>query len=140
MANFNKVILAGNLSRDIDLRYTPKGSAVCESALAVNHSWKTDDGKSMDECSFIDFTVFGRRAEVLAQYVKKGKQLLIEGRLKQESWTDKQSGQKRSKLKVVVENFQFLSPSDKAGSGGSHVQQDAPDDVQNAPQDDETPF
>lgn len=108
MANFNKVILAGNLTRDPELRYTPKGTAIAKFGLAVNRVWKNEAGESKEETMFVDLDAFGRQAETLAQYMKKGSPLLVEGRLKLDQWDDKQTGQKRSKLGVVVEGFQFL--------------------------------
>jgi single-strand DNA-binding protein len=118
MANFNKVILAGNLTRDPELRYTPKGSAVTEIGLAINRSWKTESGENKEEVTFVDVVAYGRTAEVIAQYLKKGRPLLVEGRLKLDTWDDKQTNQKRSKLRVVCDNFQFLD-SGRTGEGGA---------------------
>jgi single-strand DNA-binding protein len=117
MASFNKVILAGNLTRDPELRYLPKGTAVAAFALAVNRTWKSETGENKEEVSFIDIEAFGRQAEVIAQYMRKGRPLLVEGRLKQDSWEDKQSQQKRTKLKVVLESFSFIDS--KGAEGGS---------------------
>jgi single-strand DNA-binding protein len=108
MASFNKVILAGNLTRDPEMRYTPKGTAVAAFTLAVNRKWKTETGDLKEEVSFIDVDAFGRQAEVVAQYLKKGNPFLVEGRLKQDTWEDKNTHQKQSKLKVVLEGFSFL--------------------------------
>ncbi len=108
MASFNKVILVGNLTRDPELRYTPKGMAIAKIGLAVNRVWRNEAGESKEEVTFVDVDAFGRQAETLAQYMKKGSPLLVEGRLKLDQWDDKQTGQKRSKLGVVVEGFQFL--------------------------------
>jgi len=119
MASFNKVILVGNLTRDPELRYTPKGTAVARLGLAVNRQWKTDAGEARDEVTFIDIDAFGRQAEVIGQYCKKGKPLMIEGRLKYEQWDDKQTNQKRSKLLVVLETFQFLGDGNRAGGEGA---------------------
>ena len=116
MANFNKVILAGNLTRDPELRYTPKGTVVCKITLAVNRTWTTDTGEKKEDVTFVDIDAFARQAEVISQYLKKGRPILVEGRLRYETWDDKQSGQKRSKLGVVLENFQFLD-SGRAGGG-----------------------
>jgi len=118
MASFNKVILAGNLTRDPELRYTPKGTAVARITLAVNRTWKGEDGQSKEEVSFVDVDVWGRQAEVIAQYMKKGRPLLVEGRLKQDTWEDKNTKQKQSKLKVVLESFSFLD-SNRGDSAGS---------------------
>jgi single-strand DNA-binding protein len=116
MASFNKVILAGNLTRDPELRYTPKGSAVAGFSLAVNRTWKTESGESKEEVSFIEVEAWGRQAEVIAQYMRKGRPLLVEGRLKQDTWEDKNTHQKQSKLKVVLETFSFID-SKGADSG-----------------------
>lgn len=108
MANFNKVILAGNLTRDPELRYTPQGTAIAEIGIAINRAWKTPAGESREEVTFVDVAAYGRTAEVIGQYLKKGRPILIEGRLKLDTWEDKQTGQKKSKLRVVCENFQFM--------------------------------
>jgi single-strand DNA-binding protein len=108
MASFNKVILAGNLTRDPEMRYTPKGTAVAAFTLAVNRKWKAETGEMKEEVSFIDVDAFGRQAEVIAQYLKKGRPFLVEGRLKQDTWEDKNTHQKQSKLKVVLEGFSFI--------------------------------
>lgn len=119
MANFNKVILAGNLTRDPELRYTPKGSAVTEIGMAINRSWKSETGEMREEVTFVDVAAYGRTAEVIAQYLKKGRPILIEGRLRLDTWDDKQTGQKKSKLRVVCDNFQFLdSGTREAGTTG----------------------
>jgi single-strand DNA-binding protein len=117
MANFNKVILAGNLTRDPELRYTPKGTAVARITLAVNRTWKSESGENKEEVSFVDVDVWGRQAEVISQYMKKGRPLLVEGRLKQDTWEDKNTKQKQSKLKVVLESFSFID-SNRGGEGG----------------------
>jgi single-strand DNA-binding protein len=108
MANFNKVILAGNLTRDPELRYTPKGLAICKFGLAINRNWTTETGEKKEEVTFVDIDAFGRQAEVIAQYMKKGRPFLVEGRLKLDQWDDKQTGQKRNRLGVVLEGFSFL--------------------------------
>jgi len=108
MASFNKVILAGNLTRDPELRYTPKGTAVCRFGLAINRNWTSETGEKKEEVTFVDIDAFGRQAEVVAQYMKKGRPIMIEGRLKLDTWEDKQTNQKRSRLGVVLESFQFL--------------------------------
>ena len=120
MASFNKVIIAGNLTRDPELRYTPKGTAIAKITLAVNRTWKTETGESKEEVSFIDVDAFGRQAEVIGQYMKKGRPLLVEGRLKQDTWEDKNTHQKQSKIKVVLEGFTFIdSNRTDGGEGGS---------------------
>ena len=119
MANFNKVILAGNLTRDPELRYTPKGSAIADIGLAINRSWKSETGETKEEVTFVDVAAYGRTAEVIAQYLKKGRPILVEGRLKLDTWDDKQTGQKKSKLRVVCENFQFLDSGTGQREGGA---------------------
>ncbi|BCD61717.1 single-strand DNA-binding protein [Nitratiruptor phage NrS-5] len=108
--SFNKIILLGNIVREIELRYTPSGTAVAKTAIATNRRYKTQSGEQKEEVCFIDITFFGRSAEVANQYLGKGKQVLIEGRLVQEQWTDK-NGQKRSKHSVQVESMQMLGSS-----------------------------
>jgi len=118
MANFNKVILAGNLTRDPELRYTPKGTAIARLGLAINRSWKSEAGETKEEVTFVDVDAFGRTAEVISQYLKKGRPILMEGRLRYETWDDKQTNQKRSKLGVVLETFQFLDSGNRGEGGG----------------------
>ncbi len=116
MASFNKVILVGNLTRDPELRYTPKGTAIAKLGLAVNRVWTTDTGEKKEETTFVDVDAFGKQAETIGQYLRKGRPLLIEGRLRLDQWDDKQTGQKRSRLGVVLEAFQFLD-SGRQGEG-----------------------
>jgi single-strand DNA-binding protein len=118
MASFNKVILVGNLTRDPELRYTPKGTAVARIGLAVNRNWTSETGEKKEEVTFVDVDAFGKTAEVIGQYLKKGRPILMEGRLRYETWDDKQTGQKRSKLGVVLETFQFID-SNRGGEGNS---------------------
>src|SRR3981081_2095676 len=121
MANLNRVLLIGNLTRDPDVRYTPKGTAVADIGLAVNRTIPGEEGERREEVTFIDITLWGRQAEIAEQYLKKGRPVFIEGRLQLDSWDDKQTGQKRSKLKVVAENMQLLgSRQDSEGGGGSY--------------------
>jgi single-strand DNA-binding protein len=117
MANLNKVLLMGNLTRDPEVRYTPKGTAVAELGIAVNRVYSGENGEKREEVTFVDVTVWGRTAENVGEYLKKGRPVFIEGRLQLDSWEDKQSGQKRNKLKVVADNVQFLG-SPRGGSGG----------------------
>src|SRR5687767_10735065 len=121
MASFNKVILAGNLTRDPELRYTPKGTAVAKIGMAVNRTWKNEGGETKEEVTFLDIEAWGRQAEVIGQYMKKGRPLLVEGRLKLDTWEDKNTHQKVSKLRVVLESFSFLDSGrgDGGGGGGS---------------------
>jgi len=125
MANFNKVIIAGNLTRDPELRYTPKGTAVARITLAVNRTYSTESGEKKEEVTFVDVDVWGRQAEVIGQYMKKGRPLLVEGRLKLDSWEDKNTKQKQSKLKVVLESFSFID-SNKGDAGGGSGAPEAP--------------
>ena len=128
MASFNKVIVMGNLTRDPQLRYLPSNTAVCEFGLAVNHRWRDREGNQREEVCFVDLAAFGRQGEVINQYMAKGKPILVEGRLKFDSWTG-QDGQKRSKHSVVVDNFQFVGARDGSGSGsgGGGGQSGGPD-------------
>jgi single-strand DNA-binding protein len=118
MASFNKVILAGNLTRDPELRYTPKGTAIAQFTLAVNRKWKTETGELKEEVSFIDVDAFGRQAEVIGQYLRKGRPFLVEGRLKQDTWEDKNTKQKQSKIKVVLESFSFIDSGNRGENEG----------------------
>lgn len=118
MPNLNKVQLMGNITRDPEVRYTPKGTAVTDISLAINRSFNSDDGERREETTFVDITFWGRQAEVIGEYMKKGRPLYVEGRLQLDSWEDKTSGQQRSRLKVVGENFQFLGGREEGGGGG----------------------
>lgn len=116
MASFNKVILVGNLTRDPEVRYTTGGTAVCDITLAVNSQWtdkRTNERK--EEVSFIDVTLWGRTAEIAGEYLAKGRPVLVEGRLQQDKWDDKDTGQKRSKLKVVADGMQLLGSRPDGG-------------------------
>ena len=118
MANLNKVMLIGNVTRDPEIKYTPKGSAVTDLGIAVNRVFTPDGGEKREETTFVDVTLWGRQAEIAGEYCKKGRSIYIEGRLQLDSWEDKASGQKRSKLRVVGENFQLLGPRPGGGSAG----------------------
>ncbi len=117
MASFNRVILMGNLTRDPRLSYTPNNTAVCEFGLAVNRRFRDRDGNQRDEVCYVDLSAFGRSGETINQYMSKGRAILVEGRLKFDSWTS-QEGQKRNKLSVVVENFTFIGGRGEDGGGG----------------------
>ena len=117
MANFNKVLLVGNLTRDPELKHTPSNQAVAQIGLAVNRNFQTKDGEKREETTFVDCEAWGRTAEVMSQYLAKGRPVLVEGRLKLDQWQDK-DGNNRSKLKVVIENFQFLGGRGEVGQGG----------------------
>ncbi len=118
MPNLNRVMVMGNLTRDPELRYTPNNTAVVSFSLAVNRRFKDPQGEWREETDFIDCEMFGRRAEIINQYVKKGRPLFVEGRLKLDRWEDR-DGNKRSKLKVVAENFEFIDGGSGGGSGAS---------------------
>ena len=146
MASLNKVFLMGNLTRDPELRFIESGTPVAEFGMAINRNWKDPSGNSKEEVCFVDVTVWGRRAEVVNEYLRKGRPVFIEGRLKFDSWEAKDGGGKRSKLRVVADNFQFLGSRPKDGETSTP----APEAVaENAPQgaagamglgDDDIPF
>lgn len=151
MASLNKVTLLGNLTRDPEIRYTPKGSAVVELGLALNRVWKDDQGQKQEETTFVDVTVWGKTAENCNQYLAKGRGVIIEGRLQIDQWDDKATGQKRSKLKVVAETVQFLPSGNQGdrrpdGRGQQSQQRQAPPQGQQRPAqadddfDDDVPF
>jgi single-strand DNA-binding protein len=152
MASFNKVILLGNLTRDPEVRYTPKGTAVTELGMAVNRVYTAENGEKREETTFVDVTLWGRTAEIAGEYLKKGRPVFIEGRLQLDTWDDKTSGQKRSKLKVVGEGLQLIGSrpggggggggGDEEGSGASRPSRSAPPPkaAPSAPDDDEIPF
>lgn len=119
MASFNRVILVGNLTRDPQVKYTPGGTAVAEIGLAVNRQWFDKQSNSRkEEVTFVDVTLWGRTAEIAGEYLGKGRPVLIEGRLQTDSWDDKETGQKRSKLRVVCENMTMLGSRGEGGSPG----------------------
>jgi single-strand DNA-binding protein len=154
MASFNKVILLGNLTRDPEVRYTPKGSAVCDLGVAVNRVYTTDTGEKREEVTYVDVVLWSRLAEIAGEYLKKGRPIFIEGRLQLDTWDDKQSGQKRSKLRVIGETMQLLgsrpgsgTASPEAGdedrqarSGGKQSPPPAKSAAAAEPDDDEIPF
>ena len=129
MNGFNKVIVAGNLTRDPELRYTSTGRAVARISLAVNRKWRDpESGESKEEVTFVDVDAWGKQGEVIGQYLKKGRPILIEGRLKLDTWEDKQTQQKRSRLGVVLESFTFLDSGNtrEGGGGGGGFESAAP--------------
>ena len=149
MASFNKVILLGNLTRDPEVRYTPKGSAVCDLGIAVNRSYTLDSGEKREEVTFVDVVLWSRLAEIAGEYLKKGRPVFIEGRLQLDTWDDKQSGQKRSKLRVIGETMQLIGGRPPGAGGGGESSDEgrsrktapppkAP--TANEPDDDEIPF
>lgn len=146
MASFNKVILMGNLTRDPELRYTPKGTAVAKLGLAVNRSWRNAEGQQQDETTFVDVDAFGKQAETLGQYMQKGRPILIEGRLKLDQWEDKNTGQNRSKLGVILEKFSFVGGGAQNSGNTPPSQATAPPPTsevppfEDGPSDDDVPF
>lgn len=152
MASFNKVILAGNLTRDPELRYTPKGTAVAKLGVAVNRTWTAESGERREEVTFVDVDAFGKQAEVITQYLRKGRGILVEGRLKLDTWDDKQTGQKKSRLGVVLESFSFLdggnrtegAPSPAPAAAAPRPNRPAapapPGESDGPPPDDDVPF
>lgn len=117
----NAVTLSGNLTRDPETRFTPSGTAIAKFGLAVNRKWKDQSGELKEEVVFIDVDAFGKQAEVIGQYFKKGSKILMTGRLRLDQWDDKQTGQKRSKLGVVLESFEFMSGKTQGGENEAPV-------------------
>ena len=148
MPNYNKVILMGNLTRDPEVKYTSGGTAIAKLGMAINRTWTNKEGQKQEETTFVDVDAFGRQAEVIGQYLKKGRPVMIEGRLKLDQWDDKQTGQKRSKLGVTLEGFQFLDSGGGGGNGGGgYSQGNAPAASSGSsapsaslPEDDDVPF
>src|SRR6187431_2786291 len=118
MASLNKVMLIGNLTRDPEVRYTPKGSAVSDLGIAVNRTYVTDSGEKMQETTYVDVVVWSRLAELAGQFLHKGSPVFIEGRLQMDTWEDKATGQKRSKIRVVADNLQFLGRREGGDDNG----------------------
>jgi len=118
MASYNKVLLMGNLTRDVELKQLPSGMSVGRIGLAVNERYKDKNEQWVERANFIDCEIFGRRAEVMAQYLSKGSPVFVEGRLRLDTWQDRNDGSNRSKLKVVIENFEFISSRGEGGGGG----------------------
>jgi len=121
MASYNKVMLMGNLTRDPEVRYTPKGSAVADLAIAVNRVYTADNGEKREEVTYVDVVLWARLAELAGQYLHKGRPVFIEGRLQMDTWEDKQTGQKRSRLRVVGEIMQFLDSKRDGEGAGEHT-------------------
>jgi single-strand DNA-binding protein len=131
MANVNKVILIGNVTRDPEVKFTSKGSAVTDIGLAINRNYTLDNGEKREETTFVDVELWGRLAEIAGEYAKKGRPIYIEGRLRMDTWEDKASGQKRSRMKVVGENLQLLgsrtegsAPRSSSGGGSGGGEQE----------------
>ncbi len=118
MRGFSKAIITGNLTRDPELRTTPNGASVCSFSVAVNRVFKDSSGNQQESVSFIDCSAWGKLGEMIGQYAKKGSGVLVSGRLDQRSWEDKNSGQKRSRVEIVVEDFNFTGPANSSDNGG----------------------
>lgn len=116
MPNLNRFFGMGNLTRDPETKYLPNGTAITQIGLAINRTWTDDKKEKHEETTFLDVEFFGRKAEVIGEHFKKGKPIYVEGRLKLDSWDDKASGQKRTKLKVVGETFEFLGGKEESSS------------------------
>lgn len=123
MSNFNIVVLMGTLTRDPEQRFTPKGTCVCKFSIAVNRTWRNEAGEKKEEVTFVELDSFGKTAENIGQYFHKGSRIHIQGRLRLDQWDDKQTGQKRQKLGVVVESFTFV---DKRGEGPGSERSERP--------------
>lgn len=127
MPNLNKVLLMGNLTRDPELRVTPKGTSICQFSLAINREFKLESGEKREEVLYVDVEAWGKGAEIVAKYCAKGRPLYVEGRLRLDTWEDKNTKEKRSRMKVVMEQFQFLggkdgaAPSAGAGNAGGQA-------------------
>jgi single-strand DNA-binding protein len=134
MANLNKVMLIGNLTRDPELRVTPKGTAICQFSLAVNRKFKDESGGEREEVTYVDIEAWSKQGETIAKYCTKGRPLFVEGRLRLDQWEDKTTKEKRSRMKVVLENFQFLgsgraeggAPGGEGGGEGAAPRYSAP--------------
>lgn len=133
MPNLNKVMLMGNLTRDPEIKYTPKGTAIANFGIAVNRTYTTEGGEKREEVTFIDLESFGRTAEIIGEYFKKGRPIYVEGRLKLDQWDDKTTGKKMSKLRVVVDSFEFLGSREGGGSGGGEHSEGGPQQRQRPP-------
>ena len=141
MANLNKVMLIGNLTRDPELRVTPKGTAICQFSLAVNRKFKDESGGEREEVTYIDIEAWSKQGETIAKYCTKGRPLFVEGRLRLDQWEDKTTKEKRSRMKVVLENFQFLgsgraeggAPGGEGGGEGAAPRYNAPAPRASAP-------
>lgn len=118
MPSLNKVLLMGNLTRDPELRVTPKGTPICQFSLAINRQFKMESGESREEVIYVDVEAWGKQGETIAKYCTKGRPLYVEGRLRLDQWEDKNTKEKRSRMKVVLEQFQFLGDGRGGGGGG----------------------
>ena len=137
MRGFSKAIITGNLTRDPELRSTPNGASVCSFSVAVNRTYRDASGEQKEDVSFIDCSAWGKLGEMISQYAKKGTGVLVSGRLDQRSWEDKTTGQKRSRVEIVVEDFNFTGARDNSGNTSNfgatnavdNTSNDIPDDI-----------
>ena len=134
MASLNKVLLMGNLTRNPEIRYTPGGSAVCEFGMAINRRFMQANGQEKDETCFVDITVWGKQAESSSRFLQKGSSVFVEGRLVYDQWTEKETGNKRSRLRIYAERVQFLDRRDASAPQGGEAEGGAPYGQQSAPQ------
>lgn len=140
MPNLNDCNFMGNVTRDPVLKYLPSGSAVAEIGLAINHVYTTEKGEKREETTFLDIVFFGKPAETISEHVKKGQPLFVKGRLKIDQWDDRETGQKRSKPRIVGEKFQFLGGKPEQSSGGKGGQSSARPATPATDDDSEAPF
>ncbi|MDP6034983.1 MAG: single-stranded DNA-binding protein [Verrucomicrobiota bacterium] len=148
MPNYNKVILMGRLTRDPEVRYVSSGTPVAGLSIAVNRYWRNQDGQQQEDTTFVDVSAFGKTAETIGQYLKKGKPIFMEGHLRLDQWDDKQTGEKRSKLKVIMDRFEFIDSRGEGGGGGEGggysqpgpTSSSPPSDGGSVPEDDDVPF
>lgn len=126
MPSLNKVLLMGNLTRDPELRVTPKGTPICQFSLAINRKFKMESGESREEVIYVDIEAWGKQGETIAKYVTKGRPLFVEGRLRLDQWEDKNTKEKRSRMKVVLETFEFLGDGRAGGAGPAPGGESAP--------------
>ena len=119
MPALNKVLLMGNLTRDPELRVTPKGTSICQFSLAINRTFKMESGETREEVTYVDIEAWGKQGETIAKYCTKGRPLYVEGRLRLDQWEDKNTKEKRSRMKIVLENFQFLGDGRGGGAGAA---------------------
>jgi len=120
MPNYNKVLLMGRLTRDPEVKYSANGTAITNIGLAVNRNWRNQDGQMQEEVTFVDVTAFGKRGEAVGQYLKKGRPIFVEGHLRLDQWDDKQTGQKRSKLAIIMDAFEFIDSRGEGEGGGGN--------------------
>lgn len=151
MPSFNQVTIIGNLTRDPELRYTPRGVSVCQFTVAINENWKGEGGETNERCDFINVTAWQKTADAIAEYFTKGRAILVSGKLRQETWEDKETGRKRDRVIVICQSFQFVDSKREEGGEGEprqrRMRQAAPTPAQaqepfdgGMPEDDDVPF